>query len=126
VCTDLATVLGNLVDNALDAVPPAGAGWVQVDVRQTAALVEVTVHDNGPGVAPDIVEEVFRQGFTTKDAGRTGRGVGLALSREVCRRRGGDLRLVPAGSAEGPGATFHARLPLVPAAAAATAPGRPA
>jgi sensor histidine kinase regulating citrate/malate metabolism len=131
VCTDLATVLGNLVDNALDAVPPAGEGWVQVDVRQTAALVEVTVHDNGPGVAPDIVEEVFRQGFTTKDAGRTGRGVGLALSREVCRRRGGDLRLEPAGSVGGQGATFHARLPLAPfgegaAGEAAASPGRPA
>jgi two-component system CitB family sensor kinase len=134
VCTDLATVLGNLVDNALDAVPPAGEGWVQVDLRQTAALVEVTVHDNGPGVAPDIVEEVFRQGFTTKAAGRTGRGIGLALSREVCRRRGGDLRLVPAGEDGARGATFAARLPLAPAGDAAPAatgseaasPGRPA
>jgi two-component system CitB family sensor kinase len=151
VCTDLATVLGNLVDNALDAVPPAGEGWVEVDVRQSAALVEVTVRDNGPGVAPEIVEEVFRQGFSTKqvgpDGGRTGRGVGLALSREVCRRRGGDLRLLAeapdeadgiagaagaAGAARadglhepgaGAGATFHARLPLRPAAAGPVAPG---
>jgi two-component system CitB family sensor kinase len=129
-CTDLATVLGNLIDNALDAVPAAGEGWVEVDVRQSESLVEVTVRDNGPGVAPDLIEEVFRQGFSTKDGGgRAGRGVGLALSREVCRRRGGELRLIPAEpDSPAGGATFLAQLPLraaVPDEAERALPGRP-
>ncbi|MET1086394.1 MAG: sensor histidine kinase [Arthrobacter sp.] len=95
---DLATVVGNLVDNAFDAVtgrPDAAVRVLVEEGRDPAAgadHVTVTVRDTGPGVPDDAVEEIFRQGFTTKEAGPVeSRGFGLALSRVVCRRSGGDL-----------------------------------
>ena len=95
---DLVTVVGNLVDNALDALD--GGGWVEVDVHTSEGAVLVTVRDSGPGVAPELAEEVFRQGYTTKAAHG---GLGLALTRLICTRRGGFVEV--AGSA------FTARIP---------------
>jgi two-component system CitB family sensor kinase len=108
---DLATVAGNLVDNAFDAVAGLPAGSVRVLVQDGSDGVKVTVRDNGPGVPEAGREEIFRQGFTTKQAGGPqpgsdgGRGFGLALSRVVCRRAGGDLTV-----ANDNGAVFTARL----------------
>lgn len=111
---DLATVVGNLVDNALDAVGPLG-GEVEVTVVQEAGQVRVQVRDSGPGVAPELVEEVFTSGFTTKAAGGGHRGFGLALTRTICVRRGGSVSVRNDGN--GKGAVFSACLPVaVPAA----------
>ena len=89
---DLTTVVGNLVDNAIDAVAGRDPALVEVLVEENPQDVRVTVHDSGPGVPTEHLEEVFRQGWSTK---RTptgdGRGFGLALTRLVCRRRGGDV-----------------------------------
>jgi two-component system, CitB family, sensor kinase len=106
---DLVTVVGNLVDNALDAleaVPRDAEQWVEVELRSTDE-VTVVVRDSGPGVAPEIVEEVFTHGFTTKAARGGERGLGLALTRQICRRRGGSVLVHNAD-----GAVFTARLPL--------------
>ena len=109
---DLATVVGNLVDNALDAVGPLGGGEVVVEVVQDAAEVRVQVRDSGPGVAPELVREVFASGFTTKAANGGPRGFGLALTATICRRRGGAVSVRNEG-----GAVFSARLPLAPVGA---------
>ncbi|WP_086820257.1 sensor histidine kinase [Allokutzneria sp. NRRL B-24872] len=107
---DLVTVVGNLVDNALDALP-SGGGWVEVDLRQDEGEVLVRVRDSGPGVAPELAEEVFRNGFTTKVAEHGGkRGIGLALTRQICVRRGGEVSVRNDG-----GAVFSARLGLTAA-----------
>ncbi|MGM1062605.1 sensor histidine kinase [Saccharothrix sp. Mg75] len=117
--TDLVTVIGNLVDNALDALS-GGDGWIEVLVRSSDGVpddgvpgdgvpdggVLVVVRDSGPGVAPELAEEVFRHGFTTKAAEQGERGLGLALTRQTCLRRGGSVRV--------DGAAFTARLPAVP------------
>src|SRR6476661_1730765 len=90
---DLTTVVGNLVDNAFDAVTglPQAAVRVRVDGKAGGDVV-VIVRDNGPGVPSGSTDHIFRQGFTTKDPGPAGsRGFGLALSRAVCRRSGGNL-----------------------------------
>jgi sensor histidine kinase regulating citrate/malate metabolism len=103
---DLTTVVGNLVDNAFDAVTGLPDASVRVLVEDTADGVTVTVRDTGPGVPGREVAEIFRQGFTTKAPGPGGsRGFGLALSRVVCRRSGGDLTV-----ANDDGAVFTARL----------------
>jgi sensor histidine kinase regulating citrate/malate metabolism len=102
--TDLVTVLGNLVDNALDAVaagPPPR--WVEVAVDDG---VRVRVRDSGPGVGAGLAEEVFRRGFTTK-AAEGERGLGLALARQVCLRRGGSITVHNED-----GAVFTAELPV--------------
>ncbi|AXB46501.1 sensor histidine kinase [Amycolatopsis albispora] len=125
---DLVTVVGNLVDNALDALRAAGPGhgdWIEIGIRQDSERVEVVVRDSGPGVAPEIATEVFAHGFTTKAAEHGGqRGLGLALTRQTCIRRGGSVEVHNAapparGTTPGPpnrsgGAVFTALLPLVP------------
>ncbi|KUL26268.1 ATPase [Streptomyces regalis] len=106
---DVATVLGNLVDNAVDA---AAAGdddhdaWVEVELRQDASSVEIVVRDSGPGVAPELAQEVFSHGFTTKAAQGGDRGIGLALTRLVCKRRGGEVSVANTRA----GAMFTARM----------------
>ena len=89
---DLVTVVGNLVDNALDSVGHTESGRVRVCLHEDDQRVEVTVHDSGTGVPEEHAELVFTQGYSTKaDTGGQGRGFGLALTRLVCRRRGGDV-----------------------------------
>jgi two-component system, CitB family, sensor kinase len=110
---DLVTVLGNLVDNALDSVASSlGSGWIEVTIRNEADGVLIEVRDSGPGVDPDVVDEIFRDGFTTKVATGTGRrGLGLALVSQTVRRRpGGFVNVTNDG-----GALFKAFLPHAPA-----------
>ncbi|MFJ9619898.1 sensor histidine kinase [Streptomyces noursei] len=115
---DLVTVLGNLVDNALDAAaPPQEHGappQVRVTARADGGELLLCVADNGPGVAADATEEVFRRGWSTKQRGGA-RGLGLALVAQAVRRHGGTI-----GLDRGPegGARFTVRLPLRAAAGA--------
>lgn len=88
---DLLTVVGNLVDNAMEAVD-SGTGEVVVGLETVEASVVVTVRDDGPGVDPDLASRVFETGFSTKVHDEPGgRGWGLGLSRMVCERRGGTI-----------------------------------
>jgi two-component system, CitB family, sensor kinase len=103
---DLTTVVGNLVDNAIDAASGRPDAAVHVSLRDEPDRVTVTVRDSGPGVAAETVEDIFRQGFSTKDSDDDGgRGFGLALTRLVCSRRGGGV-----GVRNAPGAEFTAVL----------------
>jgi two-component system CitB family sensor kinase len=87
---ELVTVVGNLVDNALDSVAPLGGGYVEVTIRDEPGGVLVQVRDSGPGVDAALVDEIFRDGFTTKVATGAGRrGLGLALVSQTVRRRAG-------------------------------------
>lgn len=107
---DVATVVGNLVDNGIDATvageTPGGARWVELEIRQDSTTVEIVVGDSGPGVAPELVTEVFAHGFTTKVAQAGERGIGLALTRLTCQRHGGEVSLENTPD----GARFAARL----------------
>jgi len=110
---DVATVLGNLVDNAVTAaVAGAGAGdgrWVEVSALQDADSLTLVVADSGAGVGSgDGGADVAADGADPVH----GHGIGLALSRDLLRRRGGELWLIDAGG-EGTGAVFGARLPGV-------------
>jgi two-component system, CitB family, sensor kinase len=118
---DVTTVVGNLLDNAIDAAR-VGANptkEVEIELLQEGSTLHVTVADSGDGVAPDFVELLFTEGTTTKpDSGIPGgRGIGLALSRQISRALGGDLRLSSPGGSEQEtarsGAEFIAWLPGV-------------
>jgi two-component system CitB family sensor kinase len=92
----LISVVGNLVDNALESVGASRkrAGWIEVTIRDEADGILVRVHDSGPGVDPRLVDEIFEDGFTTKvAAGSQRRGLGLALVRRAVRRRGGYVKV---------------------------------
>jgi signal transduction histidine kinase len=106
----LEQVLVNLLSNALDALrgvkPPRR---LTVDSYGDGGRVCVAVTDNGPGVAPEIVEKLFRPFATTK--GRRGTGLGLYISRQLVREAAGDLGLAPAA---GRGACFLLWLPAAP------------
>jgi two-component system, CitB family, sensor kinase len=116
---DVTTVLGNLLDNAIDAAR-TGANEtkiVEVELLQDGSTLHIAVADTGDGVAPDFVEHVFTEGKSTKlESGIPGgRGIGMALSRQISRALGGDIRLSSPGNpgAELCGAEFIARLPGV-------------
>lgn len=102
---DVGTVLGNLVDNAVDATVGAGGDHVDVNLALDDDQVVVQVADSGPGVPSDA--EVFRRGWSTKPSDASGRGVGLALVQLVCERRGGSVSY----RNNDDGAVFTARLP---------------
>jgi len=95
IARDLTTIVGNLIDNAMDAVAEMPKPKIMLSVHEADNLITVRVSDNGPGIADDAMKEIFTQGFSTKDATVSGgRGFGLALSRLVCRRRNGDITAV--------------------------------
>ncbi|MEU4795807.1 sensor histidine kinase [Streptomyces sp. NPDC023327] len=102
---DLVTVLGNLIDNAVDAAQGSPAARVTVTARADGTGLLLRVADTGPGVDPGLREAVFERGWSTKAA--TGRGLGLALVHQTVTRNGGTLTL--RGSAEG-GAEFEVTL----------------
>lgn len=123
---EVLTIVGNLVDNAVDAVAavaPAGGGpasgrtgggaarRVVVGLSTEADALVVWVRDTGPGVAPEDREAIFAPGWSTKRTARAGgRGVGLSLVRQLVVRRGGDVAVEDTEEA-GPGAVFTVWLP---------------
>ncbi|GAA3035184.1 sensor histidine kinase [Microbacterium dextranolyticum] len=90
---DAVALVGNLIDNALDA---AAAGppprWVRVQMRRTDED-ELALHVSDSGASPtdEVRARMFERGFTTKPAGAEGRGVGLALVRAVVEDVGGTI-----------------------------------
>ncbi len=93
----IVTVLGNLIDNALDAVSGQTAGRVEVHLELSAAdAFVVRVADNGPGIPAADRAKVFDDGYSTK-VPRAGmhRGLGLALVHRLVTHAGGSFRLRP-------------------------------
>ena len=101
----LEQVLVNLLQNALDAVRGVERPTVAITVRATAETVAIAVSDNGPGVPPDVREQLFMPFTTTKE---TGLGLGLVISGDIAREFGGALALEPE---EGEGTVFVLTLP---------------
>lgn len=114
---DLITIIGNLVDNALDAASSAPAPrWVHLGARvvddpdagPAARWVELRVADSGPGLPADDVAHATERGWSTKPARRVGaRGLGLALADRAVQRYGGRLDIT-----RETGAVFTVRLPF--------------
>lgn len=105
----LVTIVGNLVDNALDAVAGTRHARVEVDLRTEGRTVVLQVRDSGPGVPAEQRETIFTEGWTTKEPPAHGkRGIGLALVRRLAERQGGSARV---GEAPDGGAEFTVVLP---------------
>jgi signal transduction histidine kinase len=103
----LQQVVLNLMLNALEALSQAdGARTVVVETRACAGGVELSVRDNGPGIAPTVADRLFEPFFSTKTDGL---GMGLVIVRSIIERHGGhvDAEQPPSG-----GAVFRVVLPL--------------
>jgi len=97
---DVITIIGNLIDNALDSLAPAGSGSIEVTIREEEGGILIRVHDSGPGIDAGFVDEIFTDGFTTKVATGVGRrGLGLALVSGAVQRRGGTIAVENADGA---------------------------
>ncbi|MFE7584336.1 ATP-binding protein [Streptomyces gardneri] len=106
---ELVTVVGNLVDNALDAVAGTPGARIEVAFRTEGRTVVLRVTDSGPGVPEERRELIFTEGWSTKEPPPHGRrGLGLAFVRRLAERRGGTARV--AGGPDG-GAEFTVVLP---------------
>lgn len=106
----LIQVLGNLVVNAIQAIERAGAthGRIAFDARDTGRDVELTITDNGVGIAPEHLVAVFERGFTSRPG--QGSGLGLHYCATSLGVMGGSIGAESAGP--GRGATFRLRLPV--------------
>jgi signal transduction histidine kinase len=101
-------VFQNLALNAYEAMEPDG-GKLRVEIfsamRSGVSGVEVTLTDSGPGIPPEICEQIFNPFFTTK---KSGTGLGLAIVSKIVDELHGSLQLE---SKPGQGATFRVFFP---------------
>jgi sensor histidine kinase regulating citrate/malate metabolism len=108
---DMVTILGNLIDNAVDAAAEAGGDSprVLVTARTAEGGLLLRVADTGRGVEEGAVREIFKRGWSTKAGDRPlGRGLGLALVEQTATRHGGGVEV-----GRDVGAVFTVTLPLV-------------
>ena len=96
----------NLVRNAADAVGSKGSGNITLRTRTVGKRVEIEVEDDGVGIPAEQQGKLFDGFFSTKEGGS---GLGLALTQQIVRDHGGELRVV---SAVGRGTTFTVSVPV--------------
>ena len=111
-------VIINLVRNAVEAMEASEQRALVVATRAAAGVVEITVSDTGPGIAPEIAGRLFQPFVTTKP---TGLGLGLSICREIVEAHEGQLTAAPGATG---GTVFTMRLPVTPAAPDRDLPGR--
>jgi two-component system CitB family sensor kinase len=106
----LVTVVGNLIDNAIDAATGSPRAEVIVNFVQVSdQFKSITVHDSGPGLPERDPYVVFEDGYSTKPSRGAGhRGLGLAIVQRLIRQCSGTITVKNEG-----GATFDARIPIV-------------
>jgi two-component system CitB family sensor kinase len=105
---NLMTIVGNLVDNAMDAVAGQPAPRTVTVHLQDEDEILIVVSDNGPGIPAEVIPTIFDDGYSTKAArGPSRRGLGLALVQRLVRRAGGTVTV-----SSGHGTRFEVRIPL--------------
>ena len=107
--TKISQLVSNLLVNALEALPdrPRDENVIHIRLRLEDRFVVMEVEDNGRGIAPKILDQVFDAFFTTKFNG--GAGLGLSITRRIIEEVGGDISVT---SEEGKGTCFTIRLPV--------------
>jgi CitB family two-component system sensor histidine kinase MalK len=105
---DLVTVLGNLLENAMEAIGEGTLREIQVSLRPEGPQLHISVVDSGPGLPEHLLEQVFARGFSTKGENR---GFGLWQAARTVEARGGHL---VGKNRTGGGAEFTATLKLFP------------
>jgi PAS domain S-box-containing protein len=107
----LMQVFLNLMLNAEQAIREAREkGTLRIRLRKTDGHIQVVFEDDGPGIAPEILPNIFDPFYTTKRPGR-GTGLGLSICKAVLKEHAGNIE---AASAPGGGAVFTVSLPIPP------------
>jgi two-component system NtrC family sensor kinase len=112
-------VLLALIMNAIDAMPRGGSLWIETRPGHDEGEIEIKVRDDGAGIAPDVLPQIFEPFLTTKERGH-GVGLGLAISRGIVERHNGRMEVE---SEVGRGTTFTVTLPSQATDASLTAAG---
>jgi signal transduction histidine kinase len=112
-------VLVALIMNAIDAMPHGGNLWIEARLNLDETEIGIRVRDDGSGIAPDVLPQIFEPFMTTKEIGH-GVGLGLAISRGIVERHHGRIEVE---SKLGQGTTFTIMLPTQATGAALVAIG---
>jgi two-component system NtrC family sensor kinase len=96
-----------LIMNAIDAMPKGGNLWIEARLSNDQSEIKIQVRDDGAGIAPDVLPQIFEPFLTTKESGH-GVGLGLAISRGIVERHNGRIEVQ---SELGRGTTFTITLP---------------
>ena len=102
---ELVTVLGNLLENAMDALDGCDSAAIVLTFDHDDGHLRCTVSDNGQGIEPAVAAHIFEHGFSTKG---TRRGIGLFLVRQSLEKLGGSIECQ---SKPGEGTRFIVSLP---------------
>ncbi|WP_235963258.1 HAMP domain-containing sensor histidine kinase [Tautonia rosea] len=103
---EIKQVILNLVVNALDSMDAGGT--LRIDARVSGGRAELTFRDEGCGMSPEVLENIFEPFFTRRKAGK-GTGLGLSISHRIINQHHGEITATSPG--EGCGSTFFVRLP---------------
>jgi len=109
---ELTQAVANLVSNAADAAPEGGTIIVRINCTEQAnrSLIQVTVEDDGHGIAPEHQEKIFEPFFTTK--ADVGTGLGLWVTKEIVDRHGGTIHVSSKQDSGKRGTVFRISLPV--------------
>jgi PAS domain S-box-containing protein len=105
--TQMQQVFLNLIINARESIDGAGKIKLSSRLSDDGRFVEGRVTDNGPGISPDIIDNIFEHFYSTK--GSRGTGQGLSVVQAIVERQGGMIKV---DSQEGKGATFTVSIPV--------------
>jgi signal transduction histidine kinase len=106
---EIKQVILNLVVNALDSMEAGGT--LRIETRYSHGMAEMIFVDNGCGMSPDVLENIFEPFYTKRRVGK-GTGLGLSITHRIVSQHHGEIMATSAG--EGQGATFNVRLPIHP------------
>lgn len=87
---DIVSIVGNLIENSLDAVDNDGSGEVYIKIVQYSEFIEIKISDNGPGIKEEYMDKIYEQGFTTKEGQR---GHGMYIVKQIIDRANGKIEL---------------------------------
>jgi signal transduction histidine kinase len=107
---EIKQVVLNLVVNALDSMEPEGT--LRIEMRHAEGMAELVFADDGCGMSPEVLENIFEPFFTKRKVGK-GTGLGLSITHRIVSQHQGEIMATSPG--EGEGATFMVRLPIRPA-----------
>ena len=106
---EIKQVVLNLVVNAIDSMDAGGT--LRIETRYHQGMAEMIFSDNGCGMSPEVLENIFEPFFTRRRAGK-GTGLGLSICHRIVNQHHGEIMATSPG--EGKGSTFRVRLPIHP------------